>query len=483
MAIRRFEYVKGSSNKFWEVWIDSSTVKTRYGKIGSTGQTSARKTPGPIEADELLDKLVDEKLRKGYQEKRPAKAAKGAKPAKAAKPTYRGKTFTGEDVSYSELEKADLSGSRWKRCNFDGVNLQRANLSGAVFEDCTFDLADLDHVRARGATFKRCSFDCNMRNADVRDAKFLDVAVDSTLDLGGSKAQGLQLQVAYSDPRSANRIDVDDADLRGATIEIELTGKAKTKHDWYRDHAESAAKTDGKTRIQYGALPGFKPAKHGLVVDEHGPSADVIGSLHAESASLWFLAIDAQAAAAWKGDDGYDEDEDLTLDENISASNCDFARAMKVADKKRPVLPVGSAQGVVATVGGCGWSHIWRIPDGIALLDYASGDDHDLGNKKTIGMLSRLVVQLPAKGKPKSLGTVAVKSGVLALLLPGQRGDIKPAQIAKAKAANGRKAVAANPSRVLVALPAGDYEVLVDRLDVDDDSFGMLESRVRIVRA
>lgn len=63
MGTRRFEYCEGTSNKFWEVWVDRNTVKTRYGKIGAAGQTSARKTPGPLE---VRDRLVDEKLRKGY---------------------------------------------------------------------------------------------------------------------------------------------------------------------------------------------------------------------------------------------------------------------------------------------------------------------------------------------------------------------------------------------------------------------------------
>jgi len=36
MGMRRFEYSEGTSNKFWEAWVDRSTVKTRYGKIGRT---------------------------------------------------------------------------------------------------------------------------------------------------------------------------------------------------------------------------------------------------------------------------------------------------------------------------------------------------------------------------------------------------------------------------------------------------------------
>ena len=33
MAKRYFEFVEGTSSKFWEVWIDGNSVLTRYGKI------------------------------------------------------------------------------------------------------------------------------------------------------------------------------------------------------------------------------------------------------------------------------------------------------------------------------------------------------------------------------------------------------------------------------------------------------------------
>ncbi len=34
----RYEYASGTSNKFWEITRDGSTVTTRYGRIGAAGQ-------------------------------------------------------------------------------------------------------------------------------------------------------------------------------------------------------------------------------------------------------------------------------------------------------------------------------------------------------------------------------------------------------------------------------------------------------------
>jgi len=69
MAKRYFEFSEGSSNKFWEIWIDDNTVYTRYGKIGAAGQTTMKDEGSPAGAQKLYDKLVREKTGKGYAEK------------------------------------------------------------------------------------------------------------------------------------------------------------------------------------------------------------------------------------------------------------------------------------------------------------------------------------------------------------------------------------------------------------------------------
>lgn len=70
---RYFEFVDGTSNKFWEVWMDGTDVTTQWGKIGTGGQTKTKSFADEAKAKKEYDKLVAEKTGKGYTEKpRPA---------------------------------------------------------------------------------------------------------------------------------------------------------------------------------------------------------------------------------------------------------------------------------------------------------------------------------------------------------------------------------------------------------------------------
>ncbi len=87
MSKRHFEFVEGASNKFWEVWTDANEVHTRYGRVGAAGQTTVKKERSPEKAQTLYERLVREKLGKGYQEK--SGSTKGRKgPVKEAKPSH-----------------------------------------------------------------------------------------------------------------------------------------------------------------------------------------------------------------------------------------------------------------------------------------------------------------------------------------------------------------------------------------------------------
>jgi uncharacterized protein (TIGR02996 family) len=66
---RYFEFVEGSSAKFWEVSVDGKSCKTRYGKIGTAGQESTKAFGSPADAAKEMNKLVAEKTKKGYVEK------------------------------------------------------------------------------------------------------------------------------------------------------------------------------------------------------------------------------------------------------------------------------------------------------------------------------------------------------------------------------------------------------------------------------
>jgi predicted DNA-binding WGR domain protein len=65
---RHFEFSEGSSNKFWEITLSGTDVKTKYGKIGTAGQQTLKEFGDAAAAKKEYDKLVHEKTKKGYVE-------------------------------------------------------------------------------------------------------------------------------------------------------------------------------------------------------------------------------------------------------------------------------------------------------------------------------------------------------------------------------------------------------------------------------
>jgi predicted DNA-binding WGR domain protein len=69
---RYFEFVGGSSNKFWEVTTSTSSVTVRYGRIGTNGQSQTTPMASQQVAKRHAERLIRQKLSKGYVEKVPA---------------------------------------------------------------------------------------------------------------------------------------------------------------------------------------------------------------------------------------------------------------------------------------------------------------------------------------------------------------------------------------------------------------------------
>lgn len=65
-TVRRFEFSEGSSNKFWEIFVDGPQVTVRFGGIGTNGQTNVKSFPDEAAAAKHAEKLVKEKTAKGY---------------------------------------------------------------------------------------------------------------------------------------------------------------------------------------------------------------------------------------------------------------------------------------------------------------------------------------------------------------------------------------------------------------------------------
>lgn len=64
---RRFEMEEGGSSKFWEIALEGSDVTTRWGRIGTNGQSKTKTFPTEVKARAEHDKLIAEKTGKGYQ--------------------------------------------------------------------------------------------------------------------------------------------------------------------------------------------------------------------------------------------------------------------------------------------------------------------------------------------------------------------------------------------------------------------------------
>jgi DNA ligase-1 len=66
---RYFEFVEGTSSKFWEVSQAGNTMTTRWGRIGSAGQSKTKTFADPQAAANAMALLIEEKTDEGYQER------------------------------------------------------------------------------------------------------------------------------------------------------------------------------------------------------------------------------------------------------------------------------------------------------------------------------------------------------------------------------------------------------------------------------
>ncbi|WP_437817185.1 WGR domain-containing protein [Sorangium sp. So ce1078] len=81
--MRRFEFVQGTSAKFWMADVDDRTFVVVYGRLGTAGQRKEKAFPTAEAAARECEKKIAEKLREGYQEvgAPAAAAAPAASPA------------------------------------------------------------------------------------------------------------------------------------------------------------------------------------------------------------------------------------------------------------------------------------------------------------------------------------------------------------------------------------------------------------------
>lgn len=68
-STRYFEFVSGSSKKFWEISLSGNSFTVRFGRIGTAGQSQTKSFTDESKAQRETENLIAEKLKKGYRER------------------------------------------------------------------------------------------------------------------------------------------------------------------------------------------------------------------------------------------------------------------------------------------------------------------------------------------------------------------------------------------------------------------------------
>jgi uncharacterized protein (TIGR02996 family) len=76
--MRTFQFSDAKSHKFWNIEVTGSSFTVNYGKVGAAGQTQTKNFPSAEKAQVEADKLIAEKVKKGYKETTPKAAVSQA---------------------------------------------------------------------------------------------------------------------------------------------------------------------------------------------------------------------------------------------------------------------------------------------------------------------------------------------------------------------------------------------------------------------
>lgn len=99
MPLIHLELSDGASHKFWEIKRTGSTLKTRWGRIGTAGQEQTKTLSTPEAARKEHDKLVASKKQKGYAEAGTGATTPTSKPTAVAAPTRAPRTVSLMELS------------------------------------------------------------------------------------------------------------------------------------------------------------------------------------------------------------------------------------------------------------------------------------------------------------------------------------------------------------------------------------------------
>jgi predicted DNA-binding WGR domain protein len=194
MAAREFHFQDGTSNRFWTIELGAKSFTVRFGRTGTAGQTQTKEFSSEAAARAAHDKLVAEKVKKGYKEvtgsqpatPTPARAAPEAPTRQPPAATAKGAAKRSENPSLlSQLPKrlqkdlqephqnrfAKLSLKEWLAAcwNFE-----------AFYKNPAFTFPDTDEaIAARVAGYRLCP---TWSPAHVRVALSFDTIAQNGID-------------------------------------------------------------------------------------------------------------------------------------------------------------------------------------------------------------------------------------------------------------------------------------------------------------
>ena len=117
MARQYFELIEGAHSKYWHIEVSGKSLLTHYGRIGSQGQTTSKSFAAQDLAKGAAEKLISQKLRKGYRKVTARTAAKHvSSPASRKSATKKRSVRDSWDIieRVSWRARTEVFGGVWK---------------------------------------------------------------------------------------------------------------------------------------------------------------------------------------------------------------------------------------------------------------------------------------------------------------------------------------------------------------------------------
>jgi predicted DNA-binding WGR domain protein len=114
--MRRFEHVEDGAAKFWQVEVLGTTMRVRFGRLGTEGQSKDKELGSAGAAQREAEKLVGEKVKKGYVEV--GTGAPAAPPPAAPSPTAKRPATDRRDLELAKQAFDEIEDSTYGELSF-----------------------------------------------------------------------------------------------------------------------------------------------------------------------------------------------------------------------------------------------------------------------------------------------------------------------------------------------------------------------------